>query len=121
MHRTLAIAALLLVTATAAALPVDVATARIAATHFLQQKGLIEKGDTLAFYSIDSNVDPATGATASFYVFNYGSQGFIIMPPLATLPAIIAMCSGVTSTSPWPMPAQTRTFMLFTSVGKAEL
>lgn len=79
MHRTLAIAALLLVTATAAALPVDVATARIAATHFLQQKGLIEKGDTLAFYSIDSNVDPATGATASFYVFNYGSQGFIIM------------------------------------------
>ena len=49
------------------------------------------------------------------------SQGFIITPPLAIVPEIMAMCSGVTSTSPWPMPAHTRPFMLFTSVGNAEL
>ena len=79
MHRItiFAILTLLLISATKAA-PINVNTARIAATHFLQQKGLMEKGDSLTFYSTDNIGFPASDKPASFYVFNYGTHGFII-------------------------------------------
>ena len=48
MHRIIALTAILFIMSTAMAAPVDVKTARIAGTHFLQQKGLIETGDTLS-------------------------------------------------------------------------
>ena len=49
------------------------------------------------------------------------STGFIITPPLATAPAIIAMCCGVARTSPCPTPAQTRPPAFSTLSGKTEL
>lgn len=60
---------------TAMAAPVDVKTARIAGTHFLQQKGLIETGDTLSYYATATDGNSAD----CFHVFNYGKQGFIIV------------------------------------------
>ena len=49
------------------------------------------------------------------------SMGFIITPRLAMVPAIMAMCSGVTSTCPCPMPAHTNSDMPPTSFGNDEL
>lgn len=65
----------MLIIANVAAAPVDVNTARIAGTHFLQQKGLIESDDTLTLYTTvkDGSVP------ACFYVFNLGEQGFVIV------------------------------------------
>lgn len=75
MHRFTLFVTLLFVVSTALATPVDVKTARIAGTHFLQQKGLIETGDTLTYYSTATDGNSAD----CFYVFNYGKQGFIIV------------------------------------------
>ena len=80
MHRKIILALItLIVTATATATPVDISTARKAATCFLQKKGLMEKGDTLTFYADNNQGLPSTGVPPSYYVFNYGSHGFVIV------------------------------------------
>ena len=75
MHRFTLLATLLLIITNVAAAPVDINTARIAGTHFLQQKGLIEPNDTLTLYApaMDGNTPEC------YYVFNYGEQGFVIV------------------------------------------
>ena len=75
MHRFTLLATLLLIITNVAAAPVDINTARIAGTHFLQQKGLIESNDTLTLYApaMDGNTPEC------YYVFNFGEQGFVIV------------------------------------------
>ena len=44
----------------------------------MQQKGLMEKNDTLTYYPEALYAIPSPDAPASYYVFNYGPHGFII-------------------------------------------
>lgn len=63
----------------AAAAPVDPAAARVAATHFLIQKGLVESPDTLTLYATRSFVADNGDKIACFYIFNCADRAFILM------------------------------------------
>ncbi|MBQ5974736.1 MAG: thiol protease/hemagglutinin PrtT [Bacteroidales bacterium] len=56
--------------------PVDSGTAKAAGTHFLQQKGLMKSGDTLALYT---EYKCGTASAPCFYIFNLHRQGFVIV------------------------------------------
>lgn len=79
MHRFTILTALVLLCTTAAAAPVDLNNARLAGTHYLQQNGLIKSSDTLTFYKSYGFQSLENEETTCFYVFNIGSEGFVLV------------------------------------------
>ncbi len=71
------LAVVLFTSATVLATPVKVETAKRAATNLLIQKGLIKAADTLSLYG--TNTPSSQNSPACFYIFNSGSEAFVIV------------------------------------------
>ena len=75
MRRFITLTLLAAICISVAAKPIDRQTAQIAGTHFLQKKGLIKATDTLTFYCPQGHEE----TLKSYYVFNHGDIGFVIV------------------------------------------
>ena len=75
MRRLTIVLSLIVLGFTTAAAPIDPQTAQIAATHFMQRKGLIKNADHLVSYEGQL---PAT-LYNSLYIFNIDTIGFVIV------------------------------------------